>query len=809
MNYRWVVLFSALGCLWLTAAADPIASGYVIQTVAGSDFVGDGGPATAALLSQAEGVATDGSGAIYIADAADNRIRKIAPDGTIETIAGTGTPGFSGDGGAATAALLSHPYGIATDTHGNLFIADLGNARVRKISPDGTIQTVAGGGSIAPGASGDGSAATQMKLRQPRNVAVDPDGTLYISDFGANRVFQVSPNGILTTVAGTGTAGLSGDGASAQLAQLNAPAGLASDGNGSLYIADSGNNRIRKVFHDEISTVFNITEPTGLAMGPTGAVYVASSTYFGTTSNAVSGIFSTLDVALDAAGNAYLTSGEIVRKLTNKGTVTTIAGTGAPPSFSGDGGPATIARLNAPSAVAVDAAGNSYLADTANNRIRKVTAAGVISTIAGTGVAGNKNDNGPAVSAQLNAPTGIAIDALDNLFVADSGNNAIRKITPGGMISTVVAQLNNPEGVAVDQNGSIYIADTGNNRVIEATGSGAITPLALATKPVALTVDGSGDVFVSESTRISKLLPSGSISIVLDGLNAPAGLAVTASGDVLFAETGLNVIRHLSAAGTVSAIAGTGAAGFAGDGGPASVALLNSPFGLTVDGNGVIWVADQGNNRVRTLNPVAPPAGNVSAPLTVVNAATMLPGSVAPNEIVAIFGSGFDPSNTQILFDGVPATVFYTSSTQINALAPANLVPGSSTNITASANGAQVGAVAVPVVTAAPGIFTTANGTGPAAANNEDGSINSASNPADRGSVMSLYATGAGVAQAATVSIGGYSADVLYAGPAPGFQGLTQINVAVPRGFLSPGIQPIILSIAGASSQSGVTIAVR
>lgn len=809
MNYRWLILVSAFECLCFTATADSPPSTYVIQTVAGSDFVGDGGPALAAMLSQAEGVAVDNSGAVYVADAADNRVRKIAPDGTIQTVAGTGTAGFSGDGGPATSALLSHPYGIAIDRSGNLYIADLGNARVREVSPDGTIQTVAGGGSIVPGGSGDGSPAIQMKLVAPRNVAVDPDGTLYISDFGAHRVCRISPGGVLTTLTGTGTAGFSGDGASAQLAQVNAPAGLASDGAGSLYIADSGSNRIRKIFNGVISTVYNVAEPTGVAIGTSGTLYIAASSYFGTTTNAIAGIPSAFDVTLDAAGNAYATTGQFVRQVASDGSVTTIAGSGASPYFGGDNGPATNARLNAPSAIALDAAGNSYIADTANNRIRRVSTAGIITTIAGTGTAGAKGDNEPATLAQLNGPAGIAVDSSNNLYVADSGNNAIRKITPGGMISTVVSQLSDPQGVGVDSKGSLYIADTGNNRVIEASAGGAITPVAQISKPVAVALDANGNMWVSESTNISKISSDGSVSVVLNGLNAPGGLAFDSSGDLIFAETGVNAIRQFTAAGTLSTLAGTGAAGFSGDGGPASAAQLNSPFGLAVDSTGTVWIADQGNNRIRTLTP-AESVANSTAPLTIANAASMLAGSIAPNEIVTIFGSGFDPTHTQILFDGNPATIFYTNSTQINALAPSALTPDSNTNVSVLVNNAPAGAVVVPVSTAAPGIFTTANGTGPAAANNQDGSLNSASNPADRGSVISLYATGGGSAPTgATVSIGGYAADVLYAGPAPGFQGLMQINVTVPAGFLAPGIQPVVITVAGVSSQPGVTIAVR
>src|SRR5580704_11139802 len=216
------------------------AATYTIQTVAGTDNAGNGGSALSAALSQPEGIAVDSSGNVYVADASANRVRIIAPDGSIQTFAGTGAAGFSGDGGPATAAQLNQPYGLAFDSGNNLYIADLGNGRVRKVGANGTIETVAGGGAFPATNQGQGGLATSAQLMQPRNVTVAPNGFLYISDFGANQVYKVGFEGSLSLVAGTGTAGFSGDSASALLAQLNAPAGLTMDSTGALYIADSG-----------------------------------------------------------------------------------------------------------------------------------------------------------------------------------------------------------------------------------------------------------------------------------------------------------------------------------------------------------------------------------------------------------------------------------------------------------------------------------------------------------------------------------------------------------------------------------------
>ena len=808
-----ILLPSLLGLAPFLPAANPPATAYLIQTVAGSDFVVDGASALAAIFSQTEGIALDSSGVIYVADADGNRVRKINLDGSIQTAAGTGVAGFAGDGGPSNAAMLSHPYGLAFDPQGNLYIADLGNGRVRKISSGGNITTVAGGGTIAPGGNGDGGPAASAQLLQPRNLTVEPDGTLYISDFGAQRVYRVSAGGILTTLAGTGSAGFSDDGGASQLAQLNSPAGLASDSNGTLYIADSANNRIRRVYQGVISSVYNVAGPTGVALSPTGALYIAASGYLGTQFKAIAGIPSARDVTLDRTGNVYVTTGQYVYKVTSSGTVTTIAGTGAAPYFGGDNGPPTAARLHAPTGIAVDDAGNRYIADMVNNRIRKITAAGVITTIAGTGDAGSKGDNRSATLAQLNGPRSVAVDSQQNVYVADSGNNSIRKITPGGIIQTVAVQLavglKDPEYVAIDAQGSLYIADTGNGRVLKVTSSGLVSTLMLVLQPSGVTVDGNANVYVSAPTAVFSITPTGALSTVLNGLNSPRGLAVTATGDLIVADSAANVVRKLSSTGVLSTIAGTGAAGFSGDGLPASAAQLNSPSDVVVDSSGTIWIADSGNNRVRTLTSSS--IADAGASATLVHSATMAAGPIAPGEIITIFGAGFDPKQTQLLFGSEPATVFYAGTGQINALAPADLAPNSLTDISVVVDGVKVAGLPSQVVSATPGIFTTGNGTGQAAAVNEDGTLNSASNPAARGSVVVFYATGQGQAAPSIVSlkIGLYPTQLLYAGSAPGFPGLMQINAQVPAGFLAPGIQPVVLSVGSATSQAGVTIAVH
>ncbi len=330
------------------------------------------------------------------------------------------------------------------------------------------IQTVAGGGAFPAANQGQGGPATGAQLMEPRNVTIDAAGFLYISDFGANQVYCVASDGTLTLVAGTGVAGFSGDGASALLGQFNAPAGLAVDSIGALYVADSANNRVRKVFNGVILTVFNTPGPTGVALDSAGTLYVAAQQYFGTLSQQIPGIAPAVDVTVDHSGGVYATSGTFVLEIPAGGMLTTIAGSSASQNFGGDNGPATAAQLYSPSAVARDSSGNWYIADTSNNRIRMVTAAGVISTFVGIGAA-----------TQLTAPRGLAFDIFGNLLVADSGNNAVRKITPGGVMTSlpIATQLNNPVGVATDAQGSIYIADSGDNQIVKVTASGETTNL--------------------------------------------------------------------------------------------------------------------------------------------------------------------------------------------------------------------------------------------------------------------------------------------------------------------------------------------
>lgn len=257
------------------------------------------------------------------------------------------------------------------------------------------------------------------------------------------------------------------------------------------------------MIRDAISTVYVVTGPTGLAMSSVGSLYVAAPGYFGTTVRSLGTGITAKDVAVDTAGNLFFTSGQLVRKLDTNGVLSTIAGSGASVFYGGDGGPATSAKLRSPSTIVQDDLGNFYISDTGNNRIRKINPAGMITTYAGTGEPGNKGDGSLAALAQLNAPRCLAFDSARNLYIADAGNNRVRKITPGGLIFTVADQLNDPECIAIDSADTLYVAETAGNRILAGSMAGLVQ-VTNALKPSALAIGAGGVLYIAESSRISK-----------------------------------------------------------------------------------------------------------------------------------------------------------------------------------------------------------------------------------------------------------------------------------------------------------------
>ena len=824
---------------------------------------GDGGPATAAQLNFPMGIAIDAAGNLFVADRDAAVVRKISPDGSIATVAGSGTPGYTGDGGPALNGRLNGPFGVAVDRAGNLYIADTGNEVVRKVTPQGAITTFAGTGTR--GYLGDGGPAGSAYLNGPESVALDGAGNLYIADTFNGRIRRVAADGTITTVAGTGSTGIfSGDDGLATSAALSLPTDVAVDAAGRLYLTDFGNSRVRVVVNGVISTVAGRSDGAPMIdgeeavnarlVGPTGVGLAVGPGVGGDGSG--SGAFYFVEAGI-GSGTGLARGDHKVWKVSSAGILTTLAGNGLL-SYSSDGTAATAAQLNGPAGVALGPTGIIYLSDTENQRVRSFPAGGSLTTLAGTGEAGFNGEIVTPVKAQLKRPLGVAADARGNWYVADTANNRVRKVEPGGNLFTIAgngnasyygdggpgtkASVNQPEGVAADARGNVYIADTLDHAVRKVAPDGIITTLAGTGQPGysgdggpanrarldhprGVAVDAEGNIFVADAgnNQIRRIDIAGNISTVDTGgaLSDPHGVAVDNAGNVFIADTGNGVVRRVSPGALVTTIAGNGACCYSGDGGLALEARLNQPWGIAADAGGNVYVADAGNNSVRVLSPVS--AGSTVSAVT--NAASNLAGPVAPGELVVLYGAGLGETRT-VLFNGVAAPVLYASDGQVGTVAP-YAVAGPSVQVVAQSAGAASAPVAVAVAPAIPGVFTAdGSGRGQAAAVNQDGSRNSGSAPAQAGSVLSFFATGEGqtsppgvdgklgavplpepVARV-SVTLGGVAAAVRYAGGVPGqIAGTMQVNVVVPGGLT--GAVPLVMTVGSASSQAGVTVAVR
>jgi trimeric autotransporter adhesin len=550
-------------------SADGIIGIFAGNGVQGS--AGDGGLALNASLAGPQAVAFDASGNAFIADTLNNKIRRVSPDGIITTVAGTGTQGFSGDRGPAIQAQLYLPTGVAFDGQGNLYISDYGNLRIREVSASGIITTIAGNGTA--GNSGDGGPAVNAQLAAPEGFAVDSAGDVYVSN-GAS-VRMITANGMITTVAGGAGPGYSGDGGPAITAQLSAVQ-LAVDGQGDLYISDENDNRIRKVTPDGI-----IKTVAGNGLGRFFA---------GDNGPAASALLFPGDVALDVFGNLFITDLNNLRvREVSGGIITTVAGTGWQ-GYAGDGGPAAYATLAYPDHLTADRAGNYYIAD--NTRVRMVSPSGVITTVAGTLKGGYSGDGGPAVAAEVSGIGGLAIDSSGNLYISSSNEGdcdpsfaVIRKVSTDGIISTVASVGGG--AIAVDSQGNLY---HGWGNVVN-----KIAP------------DGTVTIFAGNPALLGAISSGDGGPATAAGIRHVSALAVDSAGNVIIADgdNDVNNIRKVSPDGIITTIAGMNApAGYSGDGGPATSAKLNTPSGLAIDSAGNIYVVDSGNLVVRVLQPV-------------------------------------------------------------------------------------------------------------------------------------------------------------------------------------------------------------
>jgi trimeric autotransporter adhesin len=857
-------------------------SGGTLFLVAGNSragFSGDGGPAVNAQLNAPQGMAIDSSGNVYIADTNNNRVRVVTTNGIINTFAGNGligSPLAFGDGGPANQANLQLPGGVALDSKGNLYIADTGDNLIREVTTDGIINSICG--DSLPGFMGDGAAPLNAEVHSPEDVAVDSSGNIYIADTFNAAIREITlSNNQINTIAGNGSVGYSGDGGLATSAGLIEPYAISLDSKGNVFIAEPPDGRIREL---TISNLFIITAVGNGVLGFSGDGGQAVKAEI----NQASG------VAVDSSGNIYLADAfnNRIRKIDASGVITTIAGSGVY-SYSGDGGPATSAQLFAPHAAAIDVNGNLFIADTDNNAVREVNSKGVISTIAGTGVAGSSGDNAAATAATLNLPQGVAVDASGNVFVADTANSRVRKISNGTITnyagngtagysgnggSATGATLNTPVGLAVDKSGNLYIADQGNNvvRMVSAggtistfagngtqgySGNGGPATSAQLNGPQGVAVDSSGNVFIADTlnSAIREVTPNGTIQTIagtgIAGYSGDGGLAIAAqlgsptsvgldvAGNLFLTDSGTR-IRKIFTSGIINTIAGTGALGYSGDNGPAASATFHGATGLAVDLKGEVFVPDSFNNAVRELTFTG---SNLSIS-AITNGASNQTGPIAPGEVIVIYGTNIGPATlttyqltsggqlstsiggTSVYVNGAPAPMLYASLYQVSAIVPFG-VTGSAAYVFVENQGQTTAPVIANVTPTAPAVFTAnLSGTGQAVAFNSDNSVNSAANPAKAGSIVTLFITGAGatnppstdgslatvplplpVAQV-TVAIGGKSATVNYAGASLGtVNGIIQVNATVPSG-LPAGAASIIVQVGNTASQGNVTVAV-
>jgi len=678
----------------------------IISTIAGTGVAansGDGGPATSAALWSPTYLLLDGSGHLYIGELGDYVVRRLdLATGQIAAFFGDANGGlgsmnglaidFAGNvyigtgynvlkvdiqsGNAAeyvgysTTPGFQYNYSFALDSRGNVY-GWIGNA-IQKITPFGQVSIVAGktSGGPFPANGGDGGPATSAYLGNNGFVAVDNQGNLYLADTGDEAVREVNTSGIINTIAGvfSNDYTVGGDGDPSSNAGLFYPGNLSVDSSGNVYLVLPVESRVIKV-------TAPVTPPTAATSAPTFSLtpgsYPDSQQVDITSSTPGAAIFITFDGSdpgtakqayhgtLDVTGSAAIKAiavgpGFLKSSISSASytvtappwaVISTFAGNGKF-GFSASGGPATSTRIGEPTSVAVGSGGDAYIADWINSAIWKVGTSGNISLVAGSGTYGFSGDGGPAASAVLSNPLGVAVDKSGNVYIADTGNNRIRKIDAvTGIITTVVgggsrtttlgdgglasqAWVMQPNAITFDASGNLYIADTGNGRVrfVDAK-TGIITSIAGSSTnfpfqegapasqqnvvPIAIALDKSNNVYIADqwygrvrkidaSTNIittvaggGKIWPGEGEAVATDILVNPRGVAVAADGTVYFADS-LSIVRKVDpATGLLSTVAGNGYYGYSGDGGAASMASLNSPYQLTIDSAGSLFIADE------------------------------------------------------------------------------------------------------------------------------------------------------------------------------------------------------------------------
>jgi uncharacterized protein (TIGR03437 family) len=844
---------------------------YVINTLAGANPTGDNGPAKSALLEFPAAVAADKAGNIYIADGNLNGIRKVTTDGTITTISGIyaagltvdsagniyavdgfdaaykiapsgalsliagGTFGSSGDGGQATAAALNSPGGIALDAAGNIYIADTNNCKIRMVNSGGVIQTVVGTGFC--GRSGDGVTGPLAQIAYPTSVVIDPAGNMYIGEYGRIRKVAAGTQAV-STLSGLGTAVADG---SATASAVGTTIGLALDSAGNLWIADGDNNRVREIVGLNIKTIAG-TATAGFT-GDGGAASSAELNY-------------PTGIVFDSKGNLYIADqlNDRIRLVSSLTTISTFAGAN---HYAGDNGPALSALLHLPLHSITDAAGNLYISDSANNRVRKVTTAGTITTIAGTGACAYTGDNALATAATLCVPEQLALDSANRLYIADSANSVIRRIETNGNITTfagtgafadsgdtglaTAAGFLLPVGIAFDSSGNLYVSDEYANRVrvisadgkinqfagtgVEGfAGDGGLAVSARLDTPGQLATNGT-DVYIADQYNYRVRKVSSKIIVTVAGastccttgaanntfIGVPSGVAVDSAGDVYISEVQYDQVAKVTPDNKIAVIAGTGSEGLSGDGGLAAVAGISSPGGLSIDSFGDLYLADRYNNRIRKLSLDTPSKIAASAG----DQQTGAPGAALPVPLTVqvTFRAGVGVAGVPVAFavtTGSATLSASTAATSSTGLAGVAVTLGNTAGpvtVTATLTGLPpvqfhlTAAVAVPLPTITAGGIVGAGGSIPAVTQiSTDGLATIfGSNFAPAGTSVPVQAsdmvngilptTLGGVC----VQVGGQPAYLTYVGA-------TQINVQVPNVPASGTASVQVIANCGTSS---------
>jgi hypothetical protein len=589
-----LAIIRSLATLLLTAGATAFgADNSVVHTLGGA-FANNGGQASAAQLFRPFDVATDGAGLLYVADRNISQIRTIDTNGVINVFAGTSTAGGLGAGGQATQGQLYHPFGVCA-ANGSVFVADSDNNTVRKIDGTGTI-TVIAGMSGSPGYSGDHLAATDAQLFAPWGVTVAADGTLYIAEVANHCIRKVDPGGTITTICGNGVAGAGGDNAQADQAQLNSPQRVALDNQNHLLIADTGNNSLRQidltsmqitqrlaidvvdVVNDGAGNIYYATNDRiyALAANNTSTLIAGNGSYAGYSPDGAATATPLWPTSICATpdGTIYVVEEVFsrLRKISN-GQITTISG-----GARGDNGPATTAGVARVIGTKADSAGNIYLPDFRADRVRKIAPGGTITTFAGTGIQGSGGD-GTALGTKLSLPSDVVVDSLGNVFIAEVGNGDILKVMPGGSVSTFVTGIPDCYNLAADSFDNIYALSFFSGKLYKITPGGSKTLIA-----------GTSQGYFGDGGQASNAK-----------FNLPLGLAVDTAGNIYIGDTGNHRVRMIDTGGYVNTIAGTGVAGFSADGTTATSAKLNGPRSVGVDNAGNVYIADSNNARIRIV----------------------------------------------------------------------------------------------------------------------------------------------------------------------------------------------------------------